>query len=130
MNRRSRLWAAAAVLVAAAVAGLVVLAGQWESLSVPGAEPVVIADAVPTQLDTLTFQRRPVIASLSGVVVQVGPDETVWLERGGDAFPVSFPEPPGLAVEDRALVVGRLRSRGGQRWLDVDAWSVVEPFRW
>lgn len=126
MTRRSRAWAIGAVALTAVAVGLVLLVRQWESLALPGAEPLMIDDASPGHLDTLAFRRRPVIASLSGVVQQIGPEETVWLQSHGDAFPVAFSEAPDLEVEDRALVVGRLKGWGGQRWLDVESWSRVE----
>ena len=93
--------------------------------------PIARADAVtaldgPTahQLDTLSVRGRRVVASAEGTVEAVGADE-VWVTMGDDAFPLRFPGPHGLDVEDRVLVVGRLRARGGRRWLAVSDWAVV-----
>ena len=125
MSRRVWLAALALALVAAGVAAFL-LARQSGALVLPGAEPLVLADADPAALDTLAYRGRPVTASLNGVVDRVDDDGTVWLRVGRGAFPLAFPEDPGLRTEDRVLAVGRLRGRAGRRRLDVEAWSRVE----
>ncbi|WP_420457028.1 hypothetical protein [Rubrivirga sp.] len=93
--------------------------GPDARVSVPGATAAV--------LDTLSVRGRRVEASLDGTVVQVGPGDDVWVEAGGDAVPLRFRDDPGLEVEDRVLAVGRLRDRGGRRWVAVESWARVEP---
>ncbi len=91
-----------------------------------GASPQVhLEDATAAQLDTVSVRGRVVQVSMDGVVTQLDADGRVWLGAGGDAFPLRFPEAPGVAVEDRVLVTGRLRARGGQRWLAVTDWARV-----
>ncbi len=122
MTRRT---AAAGVLgVAGLVVALVLIARESGPFAAPGARAVV-ADATAAQLDTIAVRGRRVEASLDGHVAEIGSDGTVWLSVGGDAFPLRVGEGHGLEVEDRVLAVGRVRARGGRRWLDVSAWSVV-----
>ncbi len=87
---------------------------------------VELAGATSATLDTVTVRGRRVEASLSGVVVQVGPGDDVWLAVGGDAVALRFEDAPRVEVEDHLLAVGRLRARGGRRWVEVAAWSRVE----
>ena len=63
---------------------------------------------------------------MSGIVVQVGPGDDVWIASDGDAFAFRFDDDAEVEVEDHLLAVGRLRARGGRRWVDVSAWSRVE----
>lgn len=98
---------------------------SWGSVTAPWAPRVLLVDASAAVLDTVRLEDRRVSATLNGTVAEVATDGTVWLNTGGDAFPLRFPEEAGLEVEDRALVTGRLRARSGQRWIDVDAWSHV-----
>ena len=79
----------------------------------------------PAALDTVAFGGRRLTASLSGYVTDVRAPDELWIADAGDAFRVVFPEAPGLGVEDRVLVVGRLRGRGGRRWLEASAWTPV-----
>ena len=75
----------------------------------------------------MSVRGQTVEASLGGRVVQIGPHDRVWLDTGRDAFPLRFDDEPELAVEDRLLVTGRVRSRRGARWLEVHDWVRVEP---
>ena len=93
-------------------------------LARPGAR-VMLADATPATLDTVTVRGRRVEASLDGIVVQIGPGDDVWLASGTDAVALRFPSDPALEIEDRVLAVGRVRARGGARWIDVASWSRV-----
>ncbi|WP_412067772.1 hypothetical protein [Rubrivirga sp. IMCC43871] len=86
---------------------------------------VLVPDATAVLLDTIAVRGRRVEASLDGHVAEIGADGTVWLSVAGDAFPLRIDDGHGLDIEDRVLAVGRLRARGGRRWLDVSAWSVV-----
>ena len=90
----------------------------------PAEQRVRLLDPTAGTLDTVSVRGRRVEASVGGRVAEIDA-ETVWLTLGGDAFPVRFPEPHGLAVEDRVLAEGRLRARGGRRWLAVRSWSRV-----
>ena len=108
------------VVVAAVLAGR-----QHGPFARPEAAPLLLVDATATALDTVRLGDRRVTATLNGRVAAVDPTGTVWLDTGEDAFPLRFPEAVSLGVEDRALVVGRLRGRGGERWVEVDGWSTV-----
>ena len=123
----SRTIAAGVLGVGGLLVGLALLLRESGPLALPGAS-VVLEDATATTLDTVSVRGRTVEASVGGVVVEVdGP--TVWLSTGDDAFPLRIdggPDGPGLEVEDRVLAVGRLRARGGRRWLEVRSWSVLE----
>lgn len=121
-----RLWLVLLVLAlgAASVAGLI-LAGRSGAFSIPGAEPLTLADADATAIDTVAFRGRRVVASLNGVVDGVADDGTVWLLIEGGTVPLVFPEPPRLRPEDRVLAVGRLRGEAGQRRVDVESWVRV-----
>ena len=115
--------------VAAAVLGLGGLALGATLLireTGPFAERVALADATATTLDTVSVRGRRVEVSLDGVVTQIGPGDEVWLDAGGDAVALRLPEATDLEVEDRLLAVGRLRSRGGRRWVEVASWATVE----
>ncbi|PAP76905.1 hypothetical protein [Rubrivirga marina] len=92
----------------------------------PFRERVALPDVTATTLDTVSVRGRRVEVSLEGTVTQIGPGDDVWLETGGDAVALVFPEAGDLEVEDRLLAVGRLRSRGGRRWVDVESWARVE----
>lgn len=121
--RRRLLWIGAAVVL---VGGAVFFFARGGGpIALPGMEPVRIDDASPAVLDTLTLSRRPVVASLGGTVVRVGEDGRVWVQAHGDAFPVELPEPAEVEVLDRVLVVGRLRSADGRRWIDAHSWALV-----
>ena len=114
---------AAAVAVAGVALAAVLLSREpggiaRERVEVPGATAAV--------LDTVAVRGRVVQASLDGVVVQAGRGGEVWVASGGDAFAVRFPAGAGLEVEDRVLATGRLRARGGRRWLEATSWARVE----
>ena len=123
MSGRLRL--AAALGLGGLVVGLVLLSRDAGPLARAGAR-VELPDATPGVLDTLTVRGRRVEASVNGIVVQVGPGDDVWIASDGDAFPFRFDDDAEVEVEDHLLAVGRLRARGGRRWVDVSAWSRVE----
>ncbi len=100
------------------------LARQSGPLAYPDARPV-LSDATPAVLDTVDVHGRIVEASMDGIVTEIDTRGDVWLATGGDAFALRLPEGHGLAVEDHLLVTGRLRARGGRRWLAVTAWTHV-----
>ena len=104
---------------------LALVARQSGPLAAPDAR-VELADATAAQVDTVDVRGRVVTASVGGTVVGVEPGGDVWLATGADAARLRFPEPHGLAVEDRVLATGRVRARGGRRWLAVDSWARVE----
>ena len=104
-----------------------VLAARQSGVIGPARPRLHLNDATAAVLDTVTVRGRTVEASLGGRVVQVGPGEQVWLDTGRDAFPLRFDDEPGLAVEDRVLVTGRVRARRGARWLEVGSWVRVVP---
>ena len=89
-------------------------------------ERVEVRDATAAVLDTVAVRGRVVQASVSGWVVQQGREGEVWVSSGGDAFPMRFPPGAEFEVEDRVLATGRLRARGGRRWLEVTSWAHVE----
>ncbi|MDT7856964.1 hypothetical protein RQM47_09960 [Rubrivirga sp. S365] len=124
MNRAG--WIAAGVLVAIVV-GLVALWGVADRgpFAALAAERVAVHNAEAGRLDTLRLRGRVVTASVGGTVVQIDPDDRVWLDLGDGAFPLRVPGGDSLAVRDRLLAVGRVRGRGGLRWLDVEAWTRV-----
>ena len=116
----------AAVLGLGGLAVAVGLLGrQVGPFAAPGAR-AVLADATAAQIDTVDVRGRVVEASVDGVVAQVDADDAVWLAVGDDAVPLRFAEVAGLAVEDRVLATGRIRARGGRRWLAVESWVRVE----
>ena len=121
MSRR----ALALGLAAGGVLLALVLVGQQQGVIGPAQPRVELAGATAAVLDTVTVRGRVVTASVDGVVSQVDGDGAVWVVSGGDAFPVRFDDAPGLAVEDRVLVTGRVRARGGRRWLDAQSWARV-----
>lgn len=88
-----------------------------------GDQRVHLADATATQLDTVAVRGRRIEASLTGIVVQESMSGTLWLSTGDDAFPVRLPIRDSVEVDDRLLVVGRLRARGGRRWLEAESWA-------
>lgn len=117
--KRARLAAAIGGLgVALAVALMVRQSG-----GVGGRQARVEMDAATAaQLDTVAVRGRVVRVSMDGLVTQIDAEGEVWLGAGGDAFPLRFPSDPEVSVEDHLLVTGRLRARGGQRWLAVSDW--------
>ena len=106
--------------------GGLVAAAVFLSREVGPFAPPIEALGSPTahQLDTMTVRGRRVVVSVEGSVEAVGAEE-VWVTMGDDAFPLRLPEDHGLAVEDRLMAVGRLRARGGRRWLAVEDWARV-----
>ena len=119
-------WVVVGVLAAVAV-GLVAL---WQvadrgPLAAFAAEPVAVHDAGAGRLDTLRLRGRAVTASVDGTVVEVGPGDRVLVDLGDGVFPLEVAGADSLGVRDRLLAVGRVRGRGGRRWLDVEAWSRV-----
>lgn len=115
-----------AAALAVAALGLLIGAGLFARQSLDDAlAPVDLGAMTPAALDTVSFGGRRVTASLGGYVTDVHAPDQLWVADAGDAFRVVFPEPPGLGVEDRVLVVGRLRGRGGKRWLEAESWTPV-----
>ena len=109
------------------LAAAALLIGQEQrSGTAPTSPPVELGAATPRQLDTLAFRGRRIEVSLGGWVSEVAPDGRVWLGSDAQAFPVSLPDSVDVAVEDRLLVTGRLRGRGGQRWLEAEHWTHVQ----
>ena len=117
-----------------ALAGILGVGGLGAALALlardvgPFATPerrVHLEDAAPATLDTVGFRGRRIEASVTGRVVEVSADGTVWLAAHGDAFPLRL-EADSIAVEDRLMATGRLRGRGGRRWLEVRSWVRVE----
>ena len=120
-----RTWAAWSVALSGlALAGALLILDQRAGTS-PTAPPLELGAASPALLDTLAFRGRRIEASLDGWVAEVAPDGLVWLGSDALAFPVALPDTADVAEEDRLLVTGRLRGRGGRRWLDATAWSEV-----
>lgn len=116
------------IMIALGLAALVLAFVLLTRESGPFAGPlVVMEDVTAAHLDTATVRGQRVEASLSGVVVEVAPSGDVWVSAGGDAFALRFPEAPDLTVEDHVLAVGRLRARGGRRWLAVESWVRLDP---
>ena len=115
---------AAALLVAAIglAVGAALLAQENVSATYAARD---LGAMTPAGLDTVAFEGRRLTASLGGYVTAFDAPHALWIADDGDAFRVLFPEDPGLEVEDRVLVVGRLRGRGGQRWLEAEAWTPV-----
>ena len=125
MSRRAG-WAIAGVLAALAAGAVVAWAvADRGPVAALAAEPVTVHDVGAGRLDTLRLRGRAVTASVDGTVVQVGPGDHVWVDLGDGAFALRVPDGDALAVRDRVLAVGRVRGRGGRRWLDVEAWSRV-----
>ena len=125
MTRRAG-WIVAGLLGAVAVA----LVALWQvadrgPIAALAAEPVAVHDAGAGRLDTLRLRGRAVTASVDGTVVEVGPGDRVVLDLGDGAFALRVPDGDSLAVRDRVLAVGRVRGRGGRRWLEVEAWTRV-----
>lgn len=123
--RGARLGAAAVLSFAGLAVGGVLLALQSGPYQAPEAAPLLLVDATATALDTVHLGGRTVTATLNGTVVEMDTDGAVWLDTGEDAVRLALPEAADLQVEDRLLVVGRLRGRGGRRWVDAEAWSRV-----
>ena len=120
----ARLLLAAVLGLGGLAVALGLLARQSGPLAYPDAR-IVLADATPTQLDTVDVGGRVVEASVGGVVTEIDRRGAVWLEADGDAFALLFPDGHGLEVEDYVLATGRLRARGGRRWLRVASWSRI-----
>ena len=116
-------WATALALAALGLLVAAALLGR-ESLDAAMA-PVDLGSTTPAYLDTVAFRGRRLSASLGGYVADVQAPTELWIADDGDAFRVVFPEPPALDVEDRVLVVGRLRGRRGRRWLEARSWTPV-----
>ena len=111
------------------LAGLVVaaflLGKEQQRGEAPTTPPLELGAVTPAQLDTLSFRGRRIEASLSGWVSEVDVDGQVWLGSDAQAFPVVLPDTVTVRVEDRLLVTGRLRGRGGRRWIQANAWTPV-----
>lgn len=126
MSRRA-LWVGLTVAAVAVVAVAAYVARDQGTFG----PRVEVGAASAAGLDTIAVAGREVRASLDGVVAQVDAPDRLWLVAGGDAFPLRFEVPHGLAVEDRVLAAGRVRAWRGRRWLAVEAWShvvaAVEP---
>ena len=121
----SRDWGWVAALAVAAVGlavGAALLGREVVSGSAAGRD---LGAMTPAALDTVAFGGRRLTASLGGYVTGFDAPDALWIADEGDAFRVVFPEPPDLDVEDRVLIVGRLRGRGGERWLAAEDWTPV-----
>ncbi len=126
MSARRGAWALAVVaLLLVLAAGAVYVGRDTGLVALPGRESLHLSDPAPTTLDTVAIDGRRVTTAFDGVVRQIDTDGTVWLEWGADAFALRGALPDSVAVEDRALVVGRLRSWRGRRWVAVEAWAPV-----
>lgn len=104
---------------------LVLFVKEQRTGETPSAPPLELGTASPALLDTLAFRGRRIEASLGGWVSEVDPHGVVWLGSDALAFPVKLPDSARVAVEDRLLVTGRLRGRGGRRWIEARAWTPV-----
>ncbi|GAB5534667.1 MAG: hypothetical protein Rubg2KO_09160 [Rubricoccaceae bacterium] len=105
--------------------GALLAAQDFRAGETPTAPPLELGASHPALLDTLAFRGRRIEASLSGWVSEVAPDGSVWLGSDALAFPVVLPDSVDAAVEDRWLVTGRLRGRGGTRWIQARTWTRV-----
>ena len=114
-----------AIGVSGLMVGAVVIGQELAAGDTPTAPPVALGAAHPALLDTLAFRGRRIDASLSGWVSEVDADGVVWLGSDALAFPVRLPDSADVRVEDRLLVTGRLRGRGGRRWLHAKTWTPV-----
>ena len=122
-RRRGVATAAAAALAVAALVAVLVVAGL--ALHRSGGRTVDLGDATLAMLDTVAVDGRRVTASFGGVVRAVGPDGTLWVGTDDHAFAVRGAEADSLRVDDRVLVVGRVRADGHGRWLDARALTRV-----
>jgi len=105
--------------------GAILIGQDLKAGETPTAPPLELGASHPALLDTLAFRGRRIEASLSGWVSEVDVDGTVWLGSDALAFPVVFPDSVDAAVEERWLVSGRLRGRGGHRWIQANGWTRV-----
>ncbi len=119
----SKTVAAGVVGCAGLLMALFFLSRDSGPFAAPGSR-VVLEDATATTLDTMSIRGRTIEASLNGIVVQIS-GSTTWVTTGDDAFALRL-EDADLEVEDRVLATGRLRARGGRRWLEVRSWAVLE----
>lgn len=126
MRRRAGwiLLAVVLVVVAGAV-GLWQIADRGPIAALTDAEPVSVYDAEAGRLDTLRLRGRAVTATVDGTVVEIEDGGRLLLDVGDGTFPLRLSDADSLQVDDRLLVVGRVRRWGPQRWLDVSAWSRV-----
>ncbi|MEO0558219.1 MAG: hypothetical protein AAF170_08555 [Bacteroidota bacterium] len=118
--------AALAIGLGGLLVGAFVLAKDFRAGETPTAPPLELGESDPALLDTVAFRGRRIEASLSGWVSEVAPDGSVWLGSDALAFPVRLPDSVEVSVEDRWLVTGRLRGRGGHRWIQANTWTHVE----
>lgn len=123
-------WGAAWAIANAGLATLLVLLAR-QSAVFGGTPDLDLGPTTIAVLDTVSFAGRTVRAQLDGVVESVEPDGTVWIAATGRAFEVALDEDAvvdslGMAPERRLLVVGRLRGADGERWLDAEAWTLVD----
>ena len=126
MNRIDLRFGLAILLGLGGLVAAALLIGQEQRTGdAPTSPPTELGAATPRQLDTLAFRGRRIEASLGGWVSEVAPDGRVWLGSDAQAFPISLPDTVRVAVEDRLLVTGRLRARGGRRWLEAQEWTHV-----
>lgn len=117
--------AALAVGLGGLAIGIALFGQEQQRGETPTAPPVELGATSPARLDTIAFRGRRIEASLGGWVSEVGTDGAVWLGSDALAFPVRLPDSAAVEVEDRLLVTGRLRGRGGRRWIEAKAWTPV-----
>ena len=110
----------AAAFGAAAVAVAVLGALLWTRTE-PLSDRVDLGEASVAMLDTVRLDGRRVTASLSGEVQMVDDDGTVWVGTDDHAFAVRAEPEDSLSVEDRVLVVGRVREDREGRSLDPES---------
>jgi hypothetical protein len=91
----------------------------------PFSDRVDLGEASVETLDTVTVDGRVVVASFGGSVAHVDADGTLWVGTDDRAFAVRGAAAESLGVEDRVLVVGRVREGDGVRWLDAEALTAV-----
>ena len=127
MRRRldGRGWVTLAVGLGGLALAVFLIVQEQRTGETPTAPILELGAAHPALLDTLDFRGRRIEASLSGWVSDVAPDGQVWLGSDALAFPVRLPDTAWVDVEDRLLVTGRLRGRGGRRWIEARTWIPV-----
>lgn len=113
-GQRRPVWIAAGLAVAA-----VLTAALW--WAEPFSDRVDLGPASVAMLDTVRVDGRVVVASLDGTVQGTSDDGTVFVGTSDRAFAVRGAAADSLAVEDRVLVVGRVRGGAGGRFLDTEA---------
>lgn len=123
-------WGVAWALVAVGLAVVAALAARRLPALAPRPPVVDLGPTTIAVLDTIPLAERTVLAQLDAVVTGVDAGERrVWVEDRGRTLEVELSAPldtAGLRAERRVLVTGQLRGDGGRRWLDAEAWTLVE----